>query len=197
MNVRLASRYPGSALLLVSLLVCHIESRTSFADNGFRGMANFPTLQAIQSAAESGEAKAQRKLGDFYFSRAEFTNAVALYRKAADQGEIEAQLSLSSCYRTGRGVARDPREATRWSRIAAAQGGKTKLAPHSISSPVAATAGAAPPAFVESQARASSAIRPLSEIEGTCRIRRVSTLLFVEAELDFVPGEIRSCLEIP
>ena len=44
----------------------HLESRSSFADNGFRRLANFSTLSAIRTAAESGEAKAQRKLGDFY-----------------------------------------------------------------------------------------------------------------------------------
>jgi len=40
----------------------------------------------------------------------------------ADKGDGEAQLSLSSCYATGNGVARDPARAFKWLRKAADQG---------------------------------------------------------------------------
>ena len=197
MNERLAGPWWRPAFVLASLLVQHLHSSSSFACSGWRGMATFPNLPAIQSAAELGEAKAQTKLGDLCFSKAEFPDAVAWYLKAADQGEVEAQISLASCYRAGKGVERDPREALRWSRMAAAQGGRTKLLPNPTSILVPVPPGSAVPPFVEPRARTSMALLPITELEGACQIRRASALLFVEAELDFSSGQNGSCLEIP
>lgn len=81
----------------------------------------FPNLEAIRNAAAAGSASAQFKLGDYLFTRGDFTNAVIYYRQAAEQGLIDAQLSLSSCYAHGRGVAPDRAESVRWSRLAARQ----------------------------------------------------------------------------
>ncbi len=45
------------------------------------------------------------------------------FRKAAEQGNVEAQLQLASCYGTGEGVAnKDHSEAVKWYRKAAEQG---------------------------------------------------------------------------
>jgi TPR repeat protein len=44
--------------------------------------------------------------------------AVRWYRKAADQGDADAQRNLGLMYATGRGVARDDVEAWRWLRKA-------------------------------------------------------------------------------
>jgi len=48
--------------------------------------------------------------------------AVAWYRKAAEQGDAVAQASLGYMYAYGRGVTRDRLAAVRWYRMAAAQG---------------------------------------------------------------------------
>jgi len=48
--------------------------------------------------------------------------AVAWYRKAADQGEADAQYLLGATYEKGRGVAQDFAQAAAWYRKAAGQG---------------------------------------------------------------------------
>jgi TPR repeat protein len=46
----------------------------------------------------------------------DFAEAVAWYRKAADQGHAEAQISLWRCYQHGYGVPKDYAEAVKWGR---------------------------------------------------------------------------------
>jgi TPR repeat protein len=48
--------------------------------------------------------------------------AVQWFRKAADQGNVDAQNSLAFMYITGQGVRQDDAEASRWYRKAADQG---------------------------------------------------------------------------
>jgi len=47
---------------------------------------------------------------------------VSWFRKAADQGFAEAQYRLGDMYARGLGVAKSDAEATRWFKLAAAQG---------------------------------------------------------------------------
>jgi TPR repeat protein len=47
---------------------------------------------------------------------------VRWYRRGAEQGDIGSQAQLGECYRTGRGVAQDSREALRWFEAALDQG---------------------------------------------------------------------------
>lgn len=56
------------------------------------------------------------------FERADYSEALRLYRLAADQGYAGAQNNLAHMYWTGRGVANNEVEAVRWYRLAAAQG---------------------------------------------------------------------------
>jgi TPR repeat protein len=51
----------------------------------------------------------------------DFEEAAQCFRKAADQGHAEAQLSLGILYEQGRGLPEDPVEAMRWYQKAAAQ----------------------------------------------------------------------------
>ena len=44
------------------------------------------------------------------------------FRKAAEQGNADAQLCLGICYAEGDGVAKDMSEAVKWCRKAAEQG---------------------------------------------------------------------------
>jgi TPR repeat protein len=48
--------------------------------------------------------------------------AAAWYRKAAEQGHIDAQYNLGLMYSTGEGVAQDYKLAYVWSAVAAANG---------------------------------------------------------------------------
>jgi hypothetical protein len=80
-----------------------------------------PDFEYIREKAEGGSAKAQTLLGDFYMGALDFTNAVVWYRKAAQQGDVGAQLTLASCLVTGRGAEKSPQEAAHWLREAARQ----------------------------------------------------------------------------
>ena len=63
---------------------------------------------------------------DYYYGRngktQDYAEAVKWWRKAADQGDAEAQLSLGICYKNGQGVTQDYAEAVKWYRKAADQG---------------------------------------------------------------------------
>ncbi len=60
--------------------------------------------------------------GDEYIEKKDFLLAVEYYRKAAEQGNAEAQNKLGICYNIGLGVAKDSNEAIKWYRKAAEQG---------------------------------------------------------------------------
>ncbi len=47
--------------------------------------------------------------------------AAARYRKAAEQGDANAQFNLGVCYNQGQGVDKDPKAAVAWYRKAAEQ----------------------------------------------------------------------------
>jgi TPR repeat protein len=86
-------------------------------------------FEATRAKAETGDAQAQYNLGVCYDQgqgvAQDHTEAVMLYRKAADQGLAEAQNELGLCYIStgeGLGVARGFVEAVKWFREAANQG---------------------------------------------------------------------------
>lgn len=56
-----------------------------------------------------------------------YTEAVKLFQKAAEQGNVKAQNHLGFCYRKGHGVTRDDVEAIRWYRKAAENGNATAM----------------------------------------------------------------------
>ena len=80
---------------------------------------DLPDMNHVRAQAEAGRARSQTQLADFYLAAADFTNAVLWYRRAADQGQVPAQLSLAGCLMSGRGTARNPAEAARVLRLAA------------------------------------------------------------------------------
>jgi TPR repeat protein len=88
---------------------------------------------ALLAKAAAGDAVAEEKAGEAYAAgsgaardqsqrAADYAQAAAWYRKAADQGNVAAQIHLGDFYRDGRGVARDMTEAIVWYRKAADQG---------------------------------------------------------------------------
>lgn len=88
---------------------------------------------ALLASAGAGNVDAEVKAGDAYAAgsgaqrdsrqlAADYKQAAFWYRKAADQGNISAQIHLADLYRDGRGVARDMAQAVVWYRKAADQG---------------------------------------------------------------------------
>uniref|UniRef100_Q01UB4 Sel1 domain protein repeat-containing protein n=1 Tax=Solibacter usitatus (strain Ellin6076) TaxID=234267 RepID=Q01UB4_SOLUE len=76
-------------------------------------------LGSLRRRAEGGDAKAQLDLGRAYENGAKGTQrdqaeAIRWYRKAAEQGNVEAATTLAYWYMEGRGVPRDFTEAARW-----------------------------------------------------------------------------------
>jgi len=89
-----------------------------------------PVDPAVFAKASAGDAAAQVQVGDAYAAgkgvpreprqlAADYKQAAEWYRKAADQGNIVAQIHLADLYRDGRGVARDMAQAVVWYRKAA------------------------------------------------------------------------------
>ena len=77
-------------------------------------------------AADRGDVRAQRALGDIYhygwgapLDRAE---AAKWYHRAAAQGDVRSQKSIAMMYSFGNGLPQDQSEAVKWYRLAAEQG---------------------------------------------------------------------------
>ena len=92
-----------------------------------------PKQQEIAQLAEQGEALAQAKLAAMYLLGREgvgksTTKAVEWMLKAANQGLVEAQVSMAAFYDGGLGVKQDVKIATKWYEKAAAQGHEVSLA---------------------------------------------------------------------
>ncbi|MFN7139592.1 MAG: tetratricopeptide repeat protein [Limisphaerales bacterium] len=82
-----------------------------------------PAVTELKPAAEAGDARAQFKLGQAYYSRGHHTNGVYWLRKAAKQGLAEAQFAYGNTLFPGypRNVPKDSKEALRWISLAAHQ----------------------------------------------------------------------------
>jgi hypothetical protein len=80
-------------------------------------------LPPLLAKAEKGDAKAQDELGVYYRFAApkNMVEAVKWFRKAAEQGYVEAQDHLAECYENGESVPKDQAEALNWYRKAAEQ----------------------------------------------------------------------------
>lgn len=75
-------------------------------------------FRAIMLKAESGDAKAQNKLGTYYqlglSTEQNDVEAVKWFRKAAGQGYNKAKFNLGEMYEKGRGVGQDTEQALSW-----------------------------------------------------------------------------------
>lgn len=60
--------------------------------------------------------------GDAAYDKGYYTEAVEFYKRAAEQGNAEAQNRLALLYHNGEGVPQDHAEAEKWFRKAAQQG---------------------------------------------------------------------------
>ena len=80
---------------------------------------DLPTGMALmRKAADQNHPKAQARLGDLLRSAASEAEAVAMYRKSAEQGEAAGEFGLGRAYADGAGVKQDPAAALEWYRKA-------------------------------------------------------------------------------
>ena len=78
-------------------------------------------LSSLRKAADAGYAPAQVLLAEI-LDRAEFNeDAVAYYRKAAEQDSADGEFGLGTMYHAGEGVKKDAAQALFWYRRAAAR----------------------------------------------------------------------------
>ena len=67
-------------------------------------------------------AEEMLEMGEDYYGKQNYVEAVKWYRKAAEQGHALAQATLGACYLTGTGITQSYAEAVKWYRKAAEQG---------------------------------------------------------------------------
>jgi TPR repeat protein len=104
-----------SAALLLGWVA--LSAQAAPADDFQRGQLAFHrgdvvgAMSALRPAAQAGHGPSQALLA-FILDRADFPDdALALYRDAAAQGEVEGHAGLANAYLTGRGVAKDEKQA--------------------------------------------------------------------------------------
>ena len=68
----------------------------------------------LESLAKTGDASAQRELGDAYLVATAYDNARVWLEKAAAQGDAEAQHQLGNLYLRGQGVPQNSTTAHEW-----------------------------------------------------------------------------------
>ena len=100
----------SQTLKSICLVACSLQlvSFSAFAEPG--GQCDANSQYFLARKYESGDGIGENTV-----------KAVALYRKAADQGHAAAQYSLGRMYAAGSGVHQDYAEALRWFQKAAAQ----------------------------------------------------------------------------
>jgi len=83
-------------------------------------------VRCLEPLAQAGDPQAELRLGEQYGVVNESTydpaKSAIWLRKAAEQGQIDAQVMLAYAYREGEGVPKDMVEAMRWYRTAADRG---------------------------------------------------------------------------
>jgi TPR repeat protein len=86
--------------------------------------------ELVEKVAKSGFAVAQFSLGVMYYpigdpsfdaTKGNLAQALVWYRRAAEQGDVDAQIALGLAYAQGIGVVQDYIEADKWFNIAASR----------------------------------------------------------------------------
>ena len=120
---RKAEQQSGQAVALCPYCGWTLEPGNTFcAMCGKRVGEETDTNHSTDAAAISQELDNIFIKAEYYFDKEEYTKAVELFTKAAEQGHPEAQWSLGSCYYDGNGVEEDIFEAVKWYRKSAEQG---------------------------------------------------------------------------
>jgi len=118
--------------LLLPLLLAFAAGCGFFPDDQSYTDQPFAKL-SFKEMAENGDAESQWKLGHWFYCDANrrknttqkneaYAEAIKWFRKAAEQGQPEAQSFLGQAYEFGHGVEKDLAEAVKWKRESAEQG---------------------------------------------------------------------------
>ncbi len=94
---------------------------TEQAEQAFRSGDLIVAMTLLRKAADLGHAPAQARLADLLDAAEQDAEAVALYRKAAEQGDPAGEYGLGRMLAQGEGVARDVAQALQWYRKAVAR----------------------------------------------------------------------------
>jgi TPR repeat protein len=83
---------------------------------------DLPTgMSLLRKAAAQNHPRAQARLGDLLRAADSEGEAVAMYRKSAEQGDPAGEFGLGRAYADGAGVQKDPKAALEWYRKAEKQ----------------------------------------------------------------------------
>ncbi|MDI9408050.1 MAG: tetratricopeptide repeat protein [Candidatus Pacebacteria bacterium] len=111
--------------LFIVCLVIHpvIFANTAYADQ----VGDKAKFDKCLPKAEAGDPFCQELIGEFYVFgyggvTQDYAKAVFWYRKAAEQGYVDAQFNLGLMFAKGEGVPQDYAQALVWYRKAAEQG---------------------------------------------------------------------------
>lgn len=92
---------------------------TALAEQALRRGDLIAAMSLLRKAADEGHAPAQSRLADLLDAAEQDAEAVALYRKAAEQGEPAGQYGYGRMLARGEGVTRDVAQGLQWIRRAA------------------------------------------------------------------------------
>lgn len=114
-------RYRMILMAMLLLPTAAAASRLELAERALGEGDLIAGMRLLRAAAQAGEARAQARLGEILDKAEEDKEAVAWYRKAAEQGDAAGQFGLGMAYLAGEGVPRDAGTALVWIRRAAEQ----------------------------------------------------------------------------
>jgi len=116
-------------LALLALALIPVSAQTSAIDPDLLAKANAGDVAAQVQMGDNFRAFGEAVPHNPRLSSEYYNQAIAWYRKAADQGSIAGQMHLAALYRDGgKGFARDMAQAAEWYRKAAEQGDVTAQA---------------------------------------------------------------------
>lgn len=121
MEIRKASVTGFLIRWMAVLCFCQVAVAVAAPEDDFReGSEAYRTgdvvraMALLRKPADAGHAPSQALLA-YILDKAEFNEeAVAYYRKAAEQGDAEGEFGLGTMYASGEGVKRDLSEARKW-----------------------------------------------------------------------------------
>ncbi len=120
-------RFLPMLIALGSLCLGNAQAELRAGDQAYEQGDFARAVRELEPAAEQGDVKAEIILGTIYWTGGKGVTrddrkALAWFRRAADQGNAEAQDLVGIAYVEGRGVAKNPAEAVAWFRRSAEQG---------------------------------------------------------------------------
>ncbi|MDO4819232.1 MAG: tetratricopeptide repeat protein, partial [Prevotella sp.] len=116
----------GDVQLTFHNVIVNIYKNETASNSGAKQNTNANTpsnngsMAGKQTTNNSAKGMSEKALQ--YYNAKNYTEAVKWFRKAAEQGDAQAQHNLGVCYANGRGVTKSDTEAVKWYRKAAEQG---------------------------------------------------------------------------